>query len=67
MPPLTMNKTMINYTLKTTLLYGLDFSLILSILNTRFWKLDQFPSVCGQAPTKLGPFERANLTLTSSF
>jgi len=25
MPPLTTNKTMINYMLKTTLLYGLDF------------------------------------------
>jgi hypothetical protein len=49
MPPLTMNKTMINYTLKTTLVYGLDFSLILSILNTRIWKLDQFPSIGGEA------------------
>ena len=48
MSPLTMNKTMINHTLKTTLLYGLDFSLFLSILNTRFWKMDQFPSLGGE-------------------
>jgi len=44
-----MDKTMINYTLKTKLLYGLDFSLFLGILNTRFWKLDQFPSIGGEA------------------
>ena len=49
MSPLTMNKTMINYMLKTTLLYGLDFSLFCSILNTRFWKLDQFPSKGGMS------------------
>jgi hypothetical protein len=49
MSPLTINKTMINHMLKTTLLYGLDFSFFLSILNTRFRKMDQFPSIGGEA------------------
>jgi hypothetical protein len=31
------------------MLYGLDLSLFLSIPNTRFRKLDQFPSIGGEA------------------